>query len=196
MTTICLIRHGETEWNAQGKIQGRTNTSLNTRGIQQAEECRDFVKDSTWDIIITSPLKRAMQTAQIINKSLNVPLIEMEDFKERSFGDAEGMTLKERMSVYPNKVYPNEEKMGSLNKRVMAGIQKINQQYGQSKVLLVAHGAVISSILSNLSEGEIGTGKTKLINACISNIHFHDDQWQVRDYNQVTHLSDYDGRES
>ena len=57
--------------------------------------------------------------------------------------------------------------------------------------MLVAHGAVINAILAVLSNGEIGAGKTNLLNACISNIYFHQDKWQINDFNQVSHLSNY-----
>ena len=94
-------------------------------------------------------------------RGLNVPLVEMDDFR-RSFGDAEGMTLQERLSAYPDKKYPNQEDRLSLNTRVMAGITKINDKYGNSKILLVAHGAVINSILATLSNGGIGSEKQHL----------------------------------
>lgn len=173
------------------KLQGRTDIPLNSTGLQQAEECGEFLKRSQWDVIITSPLKRAKHTAEIINRSLNLPLLEMDEFLERYFGDAEGLTLQERKLLYPDNHYPNEEDMFSVNTRVMAGLDKINQKYGDSKVLLVAHGAVINSILTNLSNGEIGSGKTKLENACISDIHFHQEQWKIKTFNQVSHLSQY-----
>lgn len=70
----------------------------------------------------------------------------------------------------------------------MSGIEKINEQYPKKKVLLVAHGAVISSILSHLSNGEIGSGKTRLLNACISNLQFTENKWMIQNYNQVDHL--------
>lgn len=73
----------------------------------------------------------------------------------------------------------------------MNGIQKINKEHSGKKVLLVAHGAVINAILSKFSNGEIGSGKTKLINACFSNIEFSQKRWRIKDYNQVTHLSQY-----
>lgn len=57
MTSICLIRHGETDWNALGKLQGRTDIYLNSKGILQAKECSQFLKASQWHVIITSPLK-------------------------------------------------------------------------------------------------------------------------------------------
>lgn len=183
------MRHGETEWNALGKIQGRTDIPLNETGKRQAEESGEFLSSSTWDVLITSPLKRAKQTAEIINTYLNIPLIEMNEFVERFFGDAEGMTLEERIAAFPDKNYPNQEDRATLEKRVMAGLYKINQQYPNGKVLLVAHGAVIHTILSIISEDEIDFRKTPLLNACISNIHFQQEKWGIKDFNQVTHLS-------
>lgn len=189
MTRICLIRHGETDWNVLGKLQGRTDTVLNERGILQAKQCAVHLKEINWDVIITSPLLRAKQTAMILNEEINVPLLEMEAFMEKSFGDAEGMTAQKRMSEFPNRIYPNQEDTHSLNHRVMAGIQEINQRYGQSKVLLVAHGAVISTILSNLSTGEIGSDKINLVNGSLSNIHFYEDKWFINEFNLVSHLT-------
>lgn len=189
-----MIRHGETDWNAIGKLQGRTDIPLNETGILQAEECSEFLKSSQWDVLITSPLKKAKQTAKIIKKNVNVSVIEMEEFLERDYGDAEGMAYAERTSKFPDSIYPNQEERTSLNKRIMEGIEKINQRYEDKKVMLVAHGAVINSILSVLSNGEIGSGKTKLINACISNIYLRQDKWTIKDFNQISHLSKYKKR--
>lgn len=195
MTMICLVRHGETDWNAQGKIQGRTDIPLNELGKQQAKECRDFLSQSNWDVIISSPLKRAKQTAEIINEGLHIPLIEMEEFQERSFGDAEGMPLDERIRKFPDRNYPNQEERSDLQARLLKGIKQIHSTYRDKKVLLVAHGAVINAILSMFSKGEIGSGKTSLINACISTVQFLEDKWNIIDYNQVSHLTKYTERE-
>ncbi|MFZ7943550.1 histidine phosphatase family protein [Neobacillus sp. 19] len=189
MTTIFLVRHGETDWNAAGRIQGSTDIPLNAKGIQQAKECGQFLKQSSWDVIITSPLKRAKVTAEIINENLHIPLVEMGDFKEKFFGDAEGMTLEERRAKYPDHMYPNQEDEESLTKRVMNGLEKINHDYPNQKVILVVHGAVINSILAEISNGELGYGKTRIQNACISDIHYHENGWKVRTFNQVSHLS-------
>jgi uncharacterized phosphatase len=78
-----------------------------------------------------------------------------------------------------------------LTKRVLDGIEKINQLYRGKKVLLVAHGAVINTLLAQFSNGEIGSGKTKLVNACISNIELINDEWKIKDFNQIGHLSKY-----
>lgn len=83
----------------------------------------------------------------------------MDEFVEMHFGEAEGMTLKERLTAFPERVYPNQENESSFNKRVIAGIQEINRKYKDKKILLVAHGAVINAILYLFSNGKIGTGK-------------------------------------
>lgn len=191
ITFICLVRHGETDWNLSGRLQGRTDIPLNNTGVIQAKECSQLLKGTHWDVIITSPLKRARETAEIISKDQNIIPVQMKDFLERSFGDAEGMTVQERLSAFPKRNYPRQETREDLNKRIISGINKINLEYHNERVLLVAHGAVINTILANFSNGEIGSGKTKLINGCISNIEFTQDEWKINDYNQVKHLSHY-----
>lgn len=118
----------------------------------------------------------------------------MEEFKEKFFGDAEGMLLKERLALYPDHQYPNQEDDEALSNRIMTGLEKIHQVYQNQKVLLVAHGAVINSILAQLSNGELGYGKTKLQNACINEIHFCGNQWKLASYNQVAHLTQLSGK--
>ncbi|WP_186575870.1 histidine phosphatase family protein [Aquibacillus kalidii] len=186
---ICLIRHGQTDWNYLGKLQGKTDIPLNQVGIKQASQCRDYFKGGDWDLIIASPLERAKRTAEIINQGLGIDLVLMEDFKERSFGDAEGLTLEERNEQYPDGNYPGMETRSALTDRVMGGMEKINLTYPNKKILLVAHGAVINAILSVMSDGEIGVGKTQLLNACISNVQYMEEKWKIHNYNQVGHLN-------
>jgi uncharacterized phosphatase len=189
ITRICIVRHGETDWNSIGRLQGSTDVPLNEKGIQQAKESGEYLKDSQWDVIITSPLQRAKRTAQIINSYIDIPLVVMDDFKEKYFGVGEGLTYEERKKAYPDHKYPNEEDQETFTERLIIGLQKINQEYFGKKVLLVCHGAVINALLSHLSNGELGYGKTKISNACINDIHFHENQWKVKAYNQTGHLS-------
>lgn len=189
MTTICLIRHGETDWNAAGRLQGKTDIPLNYTGVKQAEACGTFLTSSHYDVLITSPLKRARQTAEIINQLLHLPLIVMDDFAERYFGDAEGMTYDERRTSFPDKNYPNQEETEDFLNRIMTGLQEINQSYPNQKVLLVAHGAVIKAILTHFSEDDTLIPQNRLMNGCISNIHFEKEKWNVKDFNRTEHLN-------
>lgn len=190
MTTVCLVRHGETDWNAQGKIQGTADIPLNKAGARQAAQCGAYLAAADWDLIITSPLQRARRTAEIINETLELPLIEMEEFAEKHFGDAEGMTYEERALTFPNRLYPNQEDNELFAERLASGLKVINDRFPEQRVLLVSHGGVINAILGDLSGGEIGSGKTRLLNACLSHIHFNQDNWIIQNYNQVSHLEE------
>lgn len=72
---ILLTRHGQTDWNLLKKVQGKADIELNEKGIQQAETTRDFLKEKSIDLILCSPLKRAIQTAEIINQGRNIRII-------------------------------------------------------------------------------------------------------------------------
>lgn len=189
ITTIYFVRHGETDWNATGRLQGRTDIPLNETGMKQAEQCGEFLKSLHWDVMLTSPLRRAKQTAEIINRVLNLPLYEIDEFIERDFGDAEGMTMKEVIAAFPDRKYPNKEDRISLNARIMEGLRKINEQYGERNVLLITHGAVINTLFDELSNGKFGREKLKLRNASISNIRYDEGQWNINEFNQCSHLS-------
>ncbi|MFA1819942.1 histidine phosphatase family protein [Virgibacillus oceani] len=188
MTTICLIRHGETKWNAAGILQGTTDIPLNTRGVKQAGACSAYLASSSYDVLITSPLKRAKQTAEIINQQLDLPFHMMDEFKERAFGEGEGMTFEERRAVYPDKDYPNQEKEEDFHHRIMTGLHKVTKLNPNQKVLLVAHGAVIKAILKAFSNDENILENDRLMNGCISNIHFENKEWNVKNFNRTEHL--------
>lgn len=187
--SICLIRHGETDWNDLGKIQGRTDIPLNSKGKIQAKETNSYLMNRRFDLIITSPLSRAKETGEIINRALQLPIYTMDKFIERNYGDAEGLTREERAQNYVNGQIPNLERIEDLQERIVSGLKDIIQSYPNKKIILVAHGAVINAILALLSDSKIGSGKTKLLNACISNLEYKQGRWKVKDYNQTTHLT-------
>lgn len=190
ITTICLVRHGQTDWNALGKLQGQTDIPLNELGKIQARQCGEFLsKESSWDVIISSPLKRARETADIISHYIEVPVIEKMEFIEKNFGVAEGMTAAERASAFIDKEYPGQENQESLRSRLMNGLQDIQREYPEKKVILVAHGAVIHFILRLMSNESIVSNEMRLFNACLSTIRFEVDSWIIDDFNQVNHLS-------
>ena len=87
---IYVTRHGQTDWNVQKKVMGRCDEPLNETGLQQAEETRNNLLNTKIDIIICSPLQRAKQTADVINKGRNIPIIYDDRIVERDFGEFEG----------------------------------------------------------------------------------------------------------
>jgi uncharacterized phosphatase len=184
---ICLVRHGETDWNKLGRLQGSTDIPLNETGIMQATLAAHAVKDKGYEIVVTSPLTRAKQTAQIIADLSGLSLIEMEAFKERSYGDAEGLLKEEREQLYPDNIFPNLESYQDLAARLREGLTEVSK-FPYENLIIVAHGAAINCILAIFSDFEIGSGKTVLLNACTSIITYENDEWKIESYNDVSHL--------
>ena len=92
---ILLTRHGQTDWNLLGKVQGKADIDLNKRGSQQAEKTRETLESEKIELILCSPLKRAMQTAEIINQGRGIEMIVDDRLTERDFGEFEGMSNTE-----------------------------------------------------------------------------------------------------
>jgi len=89
---ICIIRHGETDWNKIKRLQGRENIPLNEEGINQIKGTIEYFKKYKWDVIITSPLLRARKSAEIIAEGIELTdIIEEENFIERDYGEASGL---------------------------------------------------------------------------------------------------------
>lgn len=189
MTTICLVRHGETDWNAAKRIQGRTDIPLNDTGKWQAEQTGLYLKDVHWDVVISSPLTRAKETAHLILNHVHAPLVIMDDFIERDYGDAEGMSFEERQKLFPDKQYPNMEPIETIQNRMLEGIEKVRAAYLDQHVLIVAHGAAIHALLTTLADEHMGLQNTRLVNACLNYVEWSDGKWKVRDYNVVSHLT-------
>ena len=144
---ILLTRHGQTEWNLLKKVQGKADIELNEKGIKQAEETRDSLKNEKIDLILCSPLKRAMQTAEIINQGRNIKVIIDERISERDFGEFEGMHSKDFdfkafWSYRQNLKYDKAENIRDFFERVYEFLDSIKNEYAGKRILIVAHGGI------------------------------------------------------
>ena len=99
MITVYLTRHGQTVWNLDKRLQGSGNSDLTDHGVEQAEQLKKRVDGLKLDVIYTSPLERARKTANIIRGNRNIEIIEVDAFKEISFGEYEGHTEEELLKV-------------------------------------------------------------------------------------------------
>ena len=144
---IYIVRHGQTEWNVLGKVQGKQDISLNEKGREQALLTKKDLDNKKIDLIIVSPLKRAYETAEIINKDRDLPMIIDERIKERDFGEFEGHIFKEIdkrpfWDYYINEQYESAECIQDFFKRVYDFLDDIIEKYKDKNVLLVTHGGV------------------------------------------------------
>lgn len=194
MTKIYIVRHGETNWNREGRLQGGTDTTLNENGIQQAKDCRSYFEKIKCDAIFTSTLKRASTTATIMNETLHLPIFLLKEFAERTFGKAEGLTYEERMRAYPQKVYPNQETIEQLKIRIASGLEQIYHQYPDGKVILVTHGAVIHTLFTMVGNPETFPQSARLSNGGVSTIHNENGKWWLEKYNEIQHIFRINGQ--
>ena len=158
---LLLTRHGQTDWNVAGKIQGTTDIELNETGKKQAEETGKKLINYDIDVIIASPLKRAKKTAEIIRGNRNIEILLDDGLKERAFGEFEGKTreefdFNEIWNYKLNKHYERAESTSELFERVQGFLNKIQEEYKDKTVLLVTHGGVtvpIRATLEGIPEG-------------------------------------------
>lgn len=147
---IYVVRHGQTDWNIKGKIQGQKDIELNSTGIKQANDLRDKINVLDIDLIMCSPLKRTKKTAEIINKDKNLKIIYKEELTERGLGDFEGKdceTDEEQIyNYYKNDKKMNIEPVKNLCDRINKLLKDIKENYYTNKILLVTHSGTARAI--------------------------------------------------
>jgi len=150
---LYVVRHGETDYNVQGRYGGSRDIPLNEQGRKQALQLIETLKEIHFDAIVTSSLLRARQTAGIIRETFPVPLAVSDDFRERCLGVYEGLTKVEARALYPDQYArnctrlvddapANGETIRQFDERVTKGLVKLTEQYLNKSVLLVTHGFV------------------------------------------------------
>jgi len=172
---LFLIRHGQTDWNLKGKIQGSCDIELNNTGIKQAKELSNKILEEPYKLskIYSSPQRRAVKTAEILSHATNLDYIPIEGLEEMNLGEWEGLSWGEVKEKYPteyeqwyiNRRYtkpPKGESYQDMLERVLPAIHKIIKANCED-VVVVTHSAVIMSIqcyITNTSFDEMMKFKT------------------------------------
>ncbi len=169
---IYLIRHGQTDWNNKGLIQGHTDNKLNKVGKNQAKEISSKLKGIKIDKVFCSPLSRAEETLNIIKSQIGIDLdnIVMDGIIERDFGELEAMEVEVFYRIKDYSVLNDYEQNNQIEKRVNDSIENIiNNSKEEDSVLVCAHSHVIKAFLvSNFKEDY--DYSIKLSNCCILEI--------------------------
>ncbi len=157
-TTILLVRHGETDSNAEGRIQGQTNTPLNERGRAQAQALADELAGEAIAAVYSSDLDRARETAEILAGRLDLPVVVDPALRERNFGSWEGRTVDELEARWPGawaRWREGDEGEGdvedhlALAARVRDAIHRLAAAHPGERILVVAHGGAMRVILTD-----------------------------------------------
>ena len=199
-TEITIIRHGETIWNAQQRIQGQRNSKLSENGIRQAGLVAKSLAKREFDVLISSDLERAAETAGIINKLLQLPLEYNENMRERSFGIVEGMTLAEMKEKFPREYrsykerepgfkFSGGESIEQLFNRVTSEIEAIARKFENKKVLIVSHGLVLETMMYKTFNIKLNSPRVFSINnSSISSFYIDRDNWFLKEWGVIEHL--------
>ena len=143
---IYVTRHGQTEWNAENKVCGITDIALTEKGIAQAEELAEQVKEKNIEIIISSPMKRAIATSQIVSKKCHIPITVDDRLIEQNYGIYEGVDRKDEHFLANKRNfayrYPSGESMMQVAARVYPLLDEIKKKYMGKNVLIICHGGV------------------------------------------------------
>jgi len=156
---LYLVRHGETDWNRQHRIQGLTDIPVNDTGREQARRAGRLLASRDWHAVVSSPLQRALETATIIADELGLPAPTTDDqLVERNYGEAEGLDFDELNRRFPEDApVPGRERRSAVRKRAMAALLRIAAAHPDESVLVVAHGGLIRAVLRAVDpEGEHG----------------------------------------
>lgn len=190
-TEFVLIRHGETAWNVELRYQGSTDIPLNDLGVRQAQALADSMRGEQWDVIVSSPLQRAWNTALPIAEAIGIDaehLIPDPRLMERAFGVGEGLLGHERESQYPGDTWEGLESRADVETRAVEALEDYLGRYPNNRIIMVAHGGWINAVLEVLSNGEYGYGKSVILNTSRTSISHDGDGWHVTNVSDASHL--------
>ena len=190
-TTIGLIRHGITDWNQLGKAQGLSDIPLNEEGINQANALSKRLSRQEWDVIFSSDLMRAHQTAELIRNSLGVAAVFSDErIREINCGQIEGTTEEERIArwgVNWRELNLGMEDYQLVAKRGLNFLEELIVKHADKRILVVSHGALIGLSLQHLLPQQFQ--KTYIENTAVTILTHNNNKWLCQLYNCTDHLS-------
>lgn len=205
MTEIWLVRHGETPWNVERRVQGWEDIGLNENGIEQAQSLARHMKKlreggTQLDAIYSSDLKRAHHTASIVAEAIGLPLMVEPGIRERHFGVLQGLIFHEMeqhqpeaarvwRSRDPDAELPEGESLGVFHRRVVDALNALSLKHAGKRVMVVSHGGAMDIIWRHASQvGLQATREAPLLNASLNRLRVSPERWEILGWGEVDHL--------
>ncbi len=196
---LILVRHGQTLWNREKRAQGISDVELSNRGMAQADSLARSLRDERIDAIVSSPLKRALQTAEAINRFHHLAIEHEEDLMELNMGDFEGIAFQEMRDKHgdflerwirdPASVaMPGGESLSELQERAWNALERVVARPGTT--LLASHNFTIMTILCRIRDMELShIRKVNVDVASKTMVEFENGRGSIIVFNDIGHLA-------
>ena len=202
ITRFCLVRHGETDWNAARRLQGHTDIDLNARGLAQAKQMARALKEINlqFDVLYTSDLQRAAKTALAIEQLFNTAAIRNTQLRERHLGALQGLTTDEAPTREPDlwkshlsrnieENLRDGESIQQFANRIQSALEQIRAQHTGKTILLVSHGGALDMMYRVASNQALAAEKAVSVpNASLNWISHDGHSWKVEGWADTSHL--------
>jgi len=201
-TRVLLIRHGQTDWNAQTRLQGHTDIPLNAEGRAQAERLRAALAGEALDAVYSSDLQRARDTAQAVAQATGAALTLERGLRERAFGSFEGATFAELEQRWPEQTArwrrrdpgfappDGGEALQDFYARCVATAERLAAAHPGGSIAMVAHGGVLDSLYRAAARVALDAPRTWVVaNASLNRLLYTASGFVLVGWNDDTHLS-------
>lgn len=199
-THLIAIRHGETEWNSQGRFQGHLNSALNRAGLAQAEALGEYLARERFDLLLSSDLGRALQTAGAIAARCGRDVVVEPRLRERRMGIFQGLTPAEAQARYPDEyarfrardpdyVIPEGESTRQLYERSVACFTELAVRHAGLTLAAVTHGGVLAMLYRHARAMPLEALRDfPLHNTGVNRFRHRLGAWQLQSWGEVAHL--------
>jgi len=195
-TKLILIRHGETVWNTERRVQGRKDSALTTNGIAQSAVLQEYLATIAVDHCYSSPQHRALQTARIALAKKAALIVHDQRLSEINLGDWEGKKITDLETDYPADYvqfaaglpdvnFGGGENLGEVQQRVMAALEEYARKHSGETIAVVSHGMAIAAALCALNGDELNGRTYKQKNGCLNLVEYQAGKWTVTLQNHI-----------
>ena len=203
ITHLCFVRHGETDWNTELRMQGHRDLPLNAQGLEQAEQAGRYFSGKPFVAIYCSDLLRAQQTAKPIAMALKLPVTLCTALRERNFGRCEGLIFSEVARQYeedahalksrdPDYVLPGGESLYQHQQRVLDCVNQLARDHAGQSIVVVTHGGVLDLVYRRASGMALEKPRDfRIPNTGINWIAIRDGEWSIEQWANTTHLGNH-----
>jgi len=198
-TQVFLVRHGETDWNLAGKIQGHQDSTLTATGIAQAQALAEHLQHQVFSAFYSSDLKRAQQTAYYIAQKNKHPIILNACLRERNLGIFQGLTkqaIRERFpqafqayQTQPEFTIPQGESLQSFHQRCVTCLEQIAAHHLGQSILIVSHGGVLTTLLKHtLGISLTYPRRFAIANTSVNIFVYQPEHWFLQVWGNLAHI--------